>query len=185
MEELKAGLVIILRAGRDTDNFLGLEGLWQPSDSWSFCRAVMSLNRFKLLLGCLRFDNWHAHDERKLVDKFVAVFEIWNIFLRNAARVYIPGEYITVNKQLLGYCGRISGRTYIASKPRKYGQKIFWTCEFTTGYGLNAIAYGGKEGNRIYHNLALDVVMKVLEPWYGTGRDVCTDNYFTSYSLAQ
>ena len=73
----------------------------------------------------------------------------------------------------------------LPSKPRKYGIKIFWACESNTGYGLNAIAYGGKEGNRVHHNLAQDVVMKLLEPWYGTGRDVCTDNYFTSYSLTQ
>ena len=52
-------------------------------------------------------------------------------------------------------------------------------------FRLNAIAYGGKEENCVYHNLAQDVVIKVLEPWYGTGRDVCTDHYFTSYSLEQ
>ena len=28
------------------------------------------------------------------------------------------------------------------------------------------------------------MVLKVVEPWYGTGRDICTDNYFTSYTLA-
>ena len=50
------------------------------------------------------------------------------------------------------------------SNPRKYGPKIFWACESTNGYGLNAIAYGGKKGNRVHHNFAQDV-MKVLEPW--------------------
>ena len=185
MEELKAGLALILRAGRDRDNFSDLQGLWQPSDSRPFYRTVMSLNRFKLLLRCLRFDNWHTRDERKRIDKFAAVSEIWNIFLGNARRVYIPGECITVDEQLVGYRGKIPGRTYMPSKPRKYGIKIFWACESNTGYGLNAIAYGGKEGNRVHHNLAQDVVMKLLEPWYGTGRDVCTDNYFTSYSLTQ
>ena len=71
------------------------------------------------------------------------------------------------------------------SKPRKYGLKIFWACESSTGNELNAVAYGGKEGNRVHHNLAQDIVLKIVEPWYGTGRNVCTDNYFTSYSLAQ
>ena len=62
--------------------------------------------------------------------------------------------------------------------------KIFWICESNTGYGLNAIAYGEKEGNRVHHNLAQVVVLKVVEPWYGTGKDICTDNYFTNYILA-
>ena len=81
MEKLKAGLAIILRVGRDRDNLSDLEGLWQTSDSRSFYRNVMSLNRFKLLLRCLRFDNWHARDEGKLVDKFAAVSETRDIFL--------------------------------------------------------------------------------------------------------
>ena len=99
-------------------------------------------------------------------------------------QIYIPGECITVDEQLAGYRGRIPGRTYIPSKARKYGLKIFWSCESNTGYALNAIAYAGKEGNRIHHNLAQDIVLKVVKPLYGTGRDICTDNYFTSYTLA-
>ena len=185
MEDLKAGIAIVLRAGRDRDNFSDLNDLWNPSDSRPFYRTVMPLNRLKLLLRCLRFDDWHTCDERKRVDKFAAVSKIWNIFLRNARRVYIPGECITVDEQLVGCRGRIPGQIYMPSKPRKYGLKIFWACESSTGYGLNAVAYGGKEGNRVHHNLAQDIVLKVVEPWYGTGRDVCTDNYFTSYSLAQ
>jgi len=185
MDELKAGLAIILKAGRDRDNFTDLEDLWKPADSRPFYRAVMGVNRFKFLLRCLRFDNWHTRPIRRVDDKFAAVSEVWNIFLRNIRTVYIPGDCITVDEQLLGYRGRVPGRTYIPSKPRKYGLKIFWACESNSGYALNAMAYGGKEGNSVHHNLAQDVVMKLLQPWYGTGRDVCTDNYFTSYSLAQ
>ena len=80
--------------------------------------------------------------------------------------------------------GRIPGQTYIPSKAKKYGLKIFWACESNTGYALNAVAYAGKESNRIHYNLAQDIVLKVVEPWYGTGRDICTSNYFNSYTLA-
>ena len=99
-------------------------------------------------------------------------------------RIYIPVECVTVDPEFVGYRGRIPGRTYIPSKSRKYGLKIFWACESNTGYGVNAIAYGGKEGNRVHHNFAHDIVLKVVKPWYGTGRDICTYNYFTSYTLA-
>ena len=120
MEELKAELTIILRAGRDKDNFSNLEGFSKP-----FYRTVMSLNRFKLLLWCLRFDKWYTYDERKLVYKFAAVCKTRNIFLQNARGVYIPRKCITVNEQLVGYRDRIAGRAYMPSKPRKYGLKIF------------------------------------------------------------
>ena len=99
-------------------------------------------------------------------------------------RIYIPRECIIVDEQLAGYRGRIPRRTYVPSKARKYVLKIFWAYESNNEYALNAIAYAGKEGNRIHHNLSQDIVLIVVEPWYGTGRDICTDNYFTSYTLA-
>ena len=126
MDELKAGLAIILRAGSDRDNFTELDNLWQAEDSKSFYRAVMSLVRFKFLLRCLRFDNWHTREERKVHNKFAAVAEIWDIFLINLRRAYIPDGCITGDEQLVRYRGRIPGRTYIPTKPRKYGLKIFW-----------------------------------------------------------
>ena len=184
-DELKAGLAIILRAGSDRDNFAELDNLWQPEDSKPFYRAVMSLVRFKFLLRCLRFDNWHTREERKVHNKFVAVAEIWDIFLINLRRAYIPDDCITVDKQLVGYRGRIPSKTYIPSKPRKYGLKIFWACESSSGYALNDIPYGVKEGDQVHRNLAQDIVMRLLEPYFGTGRDLCTDNFFTSYDLAK
>ena len=85
----------------------------------------------------------------------------------------------------MGYRGRIPNRTYIPSKPRKYGLKIFWACESSSGYALNGISYRGKEGDQVHRNLAQDIVMRLLESYFGTGRDVCTDNFFTSYDLAK
>ena len=52
MDELKAGLATILRAGSDKDNFTELDNLWQPEESNPFYRAVMSLVRFKFIFRC-------------------------------------------------------------------------------------------------------------------------------------
>ena len=109
MDELTASIAIMLRAGCDRDNFIDLIDLLKPSDSRPFYRTVMSLNRIKLLLRCIRFDNWHTREQRKIDDKFAAVSEIWEIFLRNARCIYIPGDCITVDEQLVGYRGRIPG----------------------------------------------------------------------------
>ena len=125
MDELKAGFAIILRAGSERDKFTELDNLWQPKDSKPFYRAVMSLVRFKFLLRCLRFDNWHTREERKVHNKFAVVAEIWNIFVINLRRAYIPDDCITVNEQLVGYRGRIPSRTYIPSKHENMDQKFF------------------------------------------------------------
>ena len=100
MDELKASIAIMLRAGCDRDNFTDLRDLWKSSDSRPFYCTMMLLNRIKLLLRCIRFDNWHTRKQRKINDKFAAVSEIWEIFLQNTRLIYIPEECITVDKQL-------------------------------------------------------------------------------------
>ena len=122
-------------------------------------------------------------EQRKINGKFAATSKIWGLFLKRIQRVYVPDDCITVNEQLVGYRGRIPDGTYMPSKPRKYGLKIFWACESSTGYALNAIAYGGKEEDQVHRNLGQDIVLRLLEHYYGSERDVYTDNFFTSYNF--
>ena len=61
-------------------------------------------------------------------------------------------------------------------KPGKYELKIFWACKTSAGYTLYAITYNGK-GDQLYRNLGQDIVFRLLEPYYQTGRDVCSDNF--------
>ena len=42
--EVETGLVIMIRAGLDRDNFTDLHRLWDPVDSRSFYRVIMALN---------------------------------------------------------------------------------------------------------------------------------------------
>ena len=72
--------------------------------------------------------------------------EIWEMFLPKLHRFYKPTDTLTVDEQLLGYRGKIPGRTYLPSKPRKYGLKIFWICEADSGFALNAHVYIGRRG---------------------------------------
>ena len=164
--ELKAGLALI-RAGSDRDNFTDINDLWKPGDSKPFYRATMSVRRFKFLLRCLRFDNFYTREDRKQDDQFAAIRDIWEMFLLNLRRFYIPDANLTIDEQLLGYRGRVPGRIYMKSKPRKHGLKIFWCCESSTGYALNRIVYGGRRRNqRAHNNLGTDVVMALSEPCF-------------------
>ena len=62
---------------------------------------------------------------------------------------------------------------------------MFSACKYSSGYALNGIPYGGKEGDQVQRNLAEDIAMRLLEPYFETGRDMCTGNFFTSYNLAK
>ena len=101
----------------------------------------MALNRFKFLLRCMRFDNYRNRPVRQRNDKLAAIREVWETFNSNLCNIYIPNEALTVDEELVGYGGKISGRTYMPSKPRKYGVKLFWLCEATAGFALKGMIY--------------------------------------------
>lgn len=183
-DDVLACLGILISAGVDRDNFTAIEDLWNPVDSRPFYRIVMSYQRFKFFLRAVRFDNFRDRATRLSQDKLAAIRDFWNEFVTNLRRFYIPEDVVTVDEQLVGYRGRAPGRTYIPSKPRKYGVKIFWACEAQSGYALNGIIYTGKQGNEVHRNLGHDVVMELMRPFFGSGREVVTDNFFTSHKLA-
>ena len=61
--------------------------------------------------------------------------------------------------------------------------KNFWARKLSTGYALNTAASGRKKGDQAHRNLGQDIVLRLLEPYYGTGRDVSTNSIFTTFSL--
>ena len=70
------------------------------------------------------------------------------------------------------------------SKSRKYGVKFFWLCEAITSFALNGMIYCERESDSEQHrNLANDIVMKLCLVYFGTGRDIYVDRYFTSHGL--
>jgi len=60
-------------------------------------------------------------------------------------------------------------------------------CDYATKYVMNAKIYLGKENNEVAHGLASDVVCTLVQPVSGQdrgGRNVITENFFTSVDLA-
>ena len=125
LDDIFACLGILLSARVDRDNFTSLDDLWNPVDSRPFYRVVMSCQRSKLFLLAVRCNNFRSRATRLPQDKLAAISELWQQFVSNLRRFYVPDVVITVDEQLVGYRGSIPGRTYIPTKPRKYGIKIF------------------------------------------------------------
>ena len=181
--EIEACPGLVLYAGADLDNFPSLDDLWDPIDGKPIYKAVMSRKRFAFFLRAVRFDNYRDRTTR-LPENRLAVSDMCNEFNSKLSQYYISAETLTVDEQLLGYRGRIPGRTYILSKPRKYGQKIFWLCEADSGYALNSHIYTGKEGQSVHRELGKHVVLELYKFFVNTGCEIVTDNFFTSHSLA-
>lgn len=75
---------------------------------------------------------------------------------------------------------------YIASKPDKYGIKFWLAVDVTSKYLVNGFPYLGKDETRPPNqSLGENVVLRLMEPFKGSGRNVTTDNFFTSLKLAK
>ena len=61
---------------------------------------------------------------------------------------------------------------------------FFGICEAATGFALHGMIYSGrKENNAPHQNLANDIVMNLCSVYYGIGRDIYVDRYFTTHEL--
>lgn len=88
---------------------------------------------------------------------------------------------------LPGFRGRCGFRQYIPSKPTKYGIKIFCLCDAKLFYTTNMEIYCGQQPEGPYRkeNTAEEIVMRLAEPIYESGRNITADNWFTSLKLVK
>ncbi|UYV67656.1 hypothetical protein LAZ67_5001501 [Cordylochernes scorpioides] len=148
--------------------------------------AAMAYERFLFLLRVIRFDNVLTRQIRRDNDKFAALREIFEMFVANCKQMYSPGEYLTIDEKLIPFRGKCNFRQYIPNKPAKYGLKIYMMSDAHTFYTVNMEPYVGNNRGPFYKsNASDDVVKRLVEPVSGTKRNITTDNWYTSFPLAQ
>ncbi|TNM96340.1 hypothetical protein fugu_016001 [Takifugu bimaculatus] len=150
----------------DVDWFMGLSEL-------------MAFISITIMRGIIR-----RHPQRAQTDKFAAILNIWGLFVTNCITSYIPGRHITIDEQLFPSKTRCCFLQY--SKPGTFGIRFWVACDLKTKYVCNILPYLGKDptqprGERVSES----VVMRLMEPFLDKGRNVTTDNFFTSLSLAK
>ncbi|KAF2903968.1 hypothetical protein ILUMI_02203, partial [Ignelater luminosus] len=148
--------------------------------------AVMSYKRFLFLLRCLRFDHKFTRIERRKQDKLAAIRSIFDSFVKNCKSSYSLGEFVTIDEKMQAFRGHCSFVQYIPNKPAKYGIKMFALCDGKTFYTDNLEIYCGKqpEGPYMQSNSPTDIVNRLVRHIEGSCRNLITDNWYTSYSLA-
>nr|XP_040566409.1 piggyBac transposable element-derived protein 4-like [Lepeophtheirus salmonis] len=110
---------------------------------------------------------------------------VWDRFVENCKSSYRPGENITIDEQLFPTKARYPFTQFMAKKPDKFGIKFWLAVDASSKYLVNGFSYLGKYSQRpAYRSLSEYVVMKLMEPYLGKGRNVTTDNFFKSLSLA-
>lgn len=170
--------------GSFRSNYESVRSLW-TSNSFPLYRATMSLDRFKAITQFIRFDNGDTRAFRWATDKAAAISENFNLVNANLKKYHVPSDCLTVDEQLFPYRGRTRFTQYIPSKPAKYGNKMWWLCDAKSFYPLNGQIYTGKIDNQRDVNQGARVVKQLVEPYKSTGRNITTDNFFTSLELAE
>lgn len=110
--------------------------------------------------------------------------DVWEVFVSRLRSSYNPGPNCTVDEMLTPFRGKCPFRQYVPSKPARYGIKIWWLCDSETFYPSNGQVYCGRRANEPREiGQSKRVVLDMTEPLFNSGRNICADNFFSSYEL--
>lgn len=184
-EKFYSFLAILYGRGAYEAKNLKLSYLWSKKWGPEFFRKTMSRKDFTDILKFIRFDMKNERSKRLKSDKFALISNVWNPFIKNCQNCYAPGQNITIDEQLFPTKARCKFTQYMPNKPSKFGIKFWIATDLTSKYTINAFPYSGKNENKPASiSLGEFVALKLIEPFTGCGRNVTTDNFFTSKSLA-
>jgi hypothetical protein len=185
-EELRAFIGILINAGVEKSWDVAAEELFNSMESNPLYKATMSKERFCDIVQLIRFDDKRTREFRLQTDRLAAFRDIWERFLTNCRKAYIPGNHVTIDEQLVPFRGRCGFVQYMPSKPAKYGIKIFWCNDADSKYAVDAEIYVGRQpGEPVQQGLGANVVKKLTITLRNSGRNVTMDNFFTSVPLAK
>ncbi|XP_037052002.1 piggyBac transposable element-derived protein 4-like [Bradysia coprophila] len=183
--ELHAFFGLLITAGHMKSCNENYRNFWHPFYGSTFFQATMGLTRFEQLLRFIRFDDKNTRSARRKIDKLCPIRDVWEKVTGGFKKYYIPSQNLTIDEQLMPCRCRCSFIQFMPKKPDKYGIKIFWICDSKTGFPVQGYVYTGKNGDKRTVDLARIVVETLCESFHGTNRNITTDNYFTSYPLAE
>lgn len=186
--EIKALLGALILIGIKKGSHTNCLELWESDGTGLILlRALFSYKRFLFLLRSLRFDDIFTRDGRKLQDKLAPIRHFHQRFVTNCFTYYNLSEFGTIDEMLHSFRGRCSFVQYIPNKPAKYGIKMYGLCDAKTFYTLNFEIYCGKQpaGPYATSNKPDDIVKRLIVPIENKKRNITTDNYYSSFLLAE
>jgi len=184
-DEIQTFIGLSILAGVFRSNYKSLLNLWSTEMGRPIFCKTMSLKRFKQLNVMLRFDDKDSRSFRRRNDKFSPIRDVFDLFVKQLPKYYKPSHSVTIDEQLVSFRGRCVFKQYMPMKPSKYGLKFFAMCCNDTSFVCGMKPYLGKEGNEVATNLAQKVVEDLIAPLTNSGRNLTTDNFYTSLTLAR
>ena len=183
--KLHAFIALLYARGAYEAKNIDIALLWNKKWGPAFFSNTMSRSNFTEIMRFIRFDDRNQRSQRLQTDKFALIFEVWYKFIENSQNCYKPGPYITIDEQLFPTKARCRFTQYMPNKPDKFGIKFWLASDVSSKYIINGFPYLGKdERKKPLVPLGEFVTLKLVEPYTGCGRNITTDNFFTSVFLA-
>lgn len=183
--ELRSFIGVLYARGAYEARSLKASYLWSKKWGPPFFRNTMSRDKFTEILRFIRFDKKNQRSERLQTDKFALISEVWRKFISNSQACYKPHENISIDEQLFPTKARCRFTQYMPNKPHKFGIKFWLAVDVELKYIVNGFPYLGKDETRSSQSLGEFVTLTLAEPYLDRGRNITTDNFFTSIPLAQ
>lgn len=182
--DIEAYIALRYYIGINRDQRMHMTALWSDEHGDAFCRAVMSRRLFATIHRFIRFDDHATRFERRVQDRFTSVRELYDNVSNTFSLHWTPETHVTVDEQIASYRGRCPIKIYDASKPDKYGIKIYMLCDSNTHYVLSMepyvrgenVPHGHYSGSSIFQRLVSNSDLP-------RGIGVCADNFFMDVSL--
>ncbi|KAJ1208182.1 hypothetical protein NDU88_003568 [Pleurodeles waltl] len=149
LEELKKLLCLTFLMGLIRKPSLSSYWSTSPFMATAIFPAIMSRNRYELLLRMLHFvDNALAlPQDHTDSDCFFKIRPVVDHLVDRFSEIYVPGKEISVEESLVLFKGRLVFRQYIPSKRAQYGIKMYMLSESSTAYVYNFRVYTGRDSN--------------------------------------
>lgn len=186
--ELLAWIGLNIRSGINQDGFRPVSELFSSKEGPAIYSAAMSRKRFNDIKDVIRFDNIETRHERREKGKqgsLAPIKELFDMFMEACNSNYKPSQKVTIDESIVGFKGKCSFKIYMPSKPIKHGVKIWSMCDSANAYLCNAQIYQGKQFEKAEVGQGKRVVLDLTSGITGSGRNVTTDNFFTSVPLCQ
>lgn len=163
-----------------------LRSLWSEKWGIQIFKDSMPRTKFEEILRFIHFDIRTERRERLETDKFALISTIWDQFIDNCKKLYVPDWQVCVDEQLFPTKSRCRFTQYMAKKPHKFGIKFWLLAEVQSKYLCNGKPYLGKDETRPQGtNLSSHVVLDLMSGLTKRGYNVTCDNFFTSLQLCK
>ena len=102
-----------------------IKQLWSKEWGQLIFRNTTGRDRYQEIMKYLGFDDFFSRRQKRETDKFCLISEVWNCFIENCKKCYVPNCDLTIDEQLFLCKTRCPFIQYMANKPNKFGIK-FW-----------------------------------------------------------